>query len=47
MESTSIMVIVLFLTPPILTISDLVRDGFVIKKGATNKGKTKLGKAWA
>jgi len=44
MESTSIIVLVLSSTPHILTIPNFVLDDIQTGDGATNKGKTKLGK---
>jgi hypothetical protein len=47
MESTSIVVIVFYFTPPILIVPYQVRDCALSKEGATNGRKIKLGKAWA
>jgi hypothetical protein len=44
MESTSIIVLVLSSTLHILTIPNFVLDDIQTGDGATNKGKTKLGK---
>jgi hypothetical protein len=45
MESTSIMVPIPSYVPPILTILDLALDNVLVQEGATNEGRTKLGKA--
>jgi hypothetical protein len=47
MGSTSIVVLVPFSTPPILTVLNFVLDVILAKDGGTKGGRTKFGKVWA
>jgi hypothetical protein len=47
LESTSIVFLIPFSTPPILIVLDLVLDIILVGDRATKGGTTKSGKVWA